>query len=259
MANVSFEQNLGLSYNFFQNNVSDDLSMKILETYKTFAVGEQGSPLFYILMMNHPLSDIEEAALSLNNRVKKFDIKTVEGESIFCVVSLLRGAVKRLQHINKMSEDIVRTLLNVMHTSLVEPFKQQFNHLQKQRKQNPSSARLAPQQLPSVGKTYSCSLKADIATTSTITCGLESIHRALILSSITVPERPPPKELPNTETAFGPTASTNANNPRINFESRRTQRNGFAIPTILIGAPNTPCSLGQAEPLCNLIQGPIMP
>jgi hypothetical protein len=136
MANVYFEQNLELTYDFFQNNVSDELSMKISETYETFAVGEQGGPLFFILMMNHLLSDSEEAAISLNERVKKFDIKNVEGENIFRVVSLLRGAVKRLQHINKMPEDIVRTLLNVMQTSSVDSFNQQFSHLQKQRKQN---------------------------------------------------------------------------------------------------------------------------
>jgi hypothetical protein len=86
--------------------------------------------------MNHLLSDSEEAAISLNERVKKFDIKNVEGENIFRVVSLLRGAVKRIQHINKMPEDIVRTLLNVMHTSSLDSFNQQFSHLQKQRKQN---------------------------------------------------------------------------------------------------------------------------
>jgi hypothetical protein len=134
MANVSFEQNLKLTYDFFQNDVSNDLSMKISETYETFAVGEQGGPLFFILMMYHLLSDTEEAAISLNNHVKKFDIKTVEGENIFRVVSLLHGAVKRLQHINKMPEE--GTLLNVMQTSSVESFNQQFNHLQKQCKQN---------------------------------------------------------------------------------------------------------------------------
>ena len=331
MANVYFEQNLELTYDFFQNNVSKDLSMKITETYETFAVGEQGGPLFFILMMNHLLSDTEEAATSLNNRVKKFDIKTVERENIFRVVSLLRGAVKRLQHINKMPEDIVRSLLNVMQTSSVEPFNQQSNHLQKQRKQNPSSARLAPQQLPSVGKTYSCSLRANSATTSTITCCLASTQRELTLSSITVPVRPP-KEIPNAGTALlDPIASTNANNPKTNFESKRTKINGwrnlfvtiaittplrltsFAVPRaaktinapstrnpthslgmpnagfpmtvpfppnskppisrlhplppaaldpfnpILIGAPSTRCTLDQAEPLYNPIQGPVMP
>jgi hypothetical protein len=131
-----FEQNLQLTYDFFQNNVSDDLSMKISETYETFKAGEQGGPLFFILMMNHLLSDTEEAALSLNERVKKFSIKSVQGENIYRVVSLLRGAVKRLQHINKMPVDIVRTLLTVMQTSSVDAFNAQFNNIQKQRKQN---------------------------------------------------------------------------------------------------------------------------
>jgi hypothetical protein len=63
--------------------------MKISETYKTFKVGEQGGPLFVILMMNNLLSDTEEAALSLNERVKKFSIKSVQGENIYRVVSLL--------------------------------------------------------------------------------------------------------------------------------------------------------------------------
>jgi hypothetical protein len=51
-------------------------------------------------------------------------------------VSLLRGAMKRLQHINKMPDDIVKTLLNVMQTSSVDAFNAQFNHIQRQRKQN---------------------------------------------------------------------------------------------------------------------------
>jgi hypothetical protein len=49
--------------------------MKISERYETFKAGEQGGPLFFILMMNHLLSDTEEAAQSLNERVKKFSVK----------------------------------------------------------------------------------------------------------------------------------------------------------------------------------------
>jgi hypothetical protein len=67
--------------------------MKISETYETSTVGEQGDPLFFILIMNHLLSDTKEAAISLNNRVKKFDTKTVEGENIF--FSLLTSYVEQ--------------------------------------------------------------------------------------------------------------------------------------------------------------------
>ena len=63
------EQNLQLTYEVFQTNVSEDWVMKISETYDTFKAGEQGGPLFFILMMNHLLSDTEEAAQSLNERL----------------------------------------------------------------------------------------------------------------------------------------------------------------------------------------------
>jgi hypothetical protein len=43
--------------------------------------------------------------------------------------------MKRLQHINKMPDDIVKTLLNVMQTSSVDAFNARFNHIQRQRKQ----------------------------------------------------------------------------------------------------------------------------
>jgi hypothetical protein len=42
MVATFFEQNLQLTYEFFQNNVSEDLVMKISETYDTFKAGEQG-------------------------------------------------------------------------------------------------------------------------------------------------------------------------------------------------------------------------
>jgi hypothetical protein len=74
--------------------------------------------------------------MSLNERLKKFSIKTIQGENIYQVVSLLQGAVKRLQHINKMPGDIVWTTINVMQTSSVEAFNAQFNNIRKQRKQN---------------------------------------------------------------------------------------------------------------------------
>jgi hypothetical protein len=55
-----FAQNLQLTYTFFSKNVSDDLWMKVSKTYEGFPAGQQGGPLFFILMMNHLLSDTEE-------------------------------------------------------------------------------------------------------------------------------------------------------------------------------------------------------
>jgi hypothetical protein len=129
-----FEENLQLTYDYFQQNVSDDLWMKVCETYDHFKPSEQGGPLFFILMMNHLLSDTEEAASSLVARITDFKITNIRGEDIYKVVSLLRGACNRLRHINKLPEDIIKTLLVVFQTSSVDSFNETFHLLQKTRK-----------------------------------------------------------------------------------------------------------------------------
>jgi hypothetical protein len=65
-----FAQNLQLTYTFFSNNVSEDLCLTVSETYESFPAGQQGGPLFFILMMNHLLSDTEEVTLSLVTHLK---------------------------------------------------------------------------------------------------------------------------------------------------------------------------------------------
>jgi hypothetical protein len=131
-----FDQNLQLTYSFFQNNVSEYLWMKISETYDSYDTGAQGGPLFFILMMNYLLSDMEEVASSLVKKVKNFQIKKVLGEDIAKVTSLLRGAINCLTSIHKLPEDIVKILIGVFQTTLVDEFNSTFNLLEKQRKQS---------------------------------------------------------------------------------------------------------------------------
>lgn len=71
-----------------------DLSMKLSKTYQTLKSGKQGGPLLFILRMKHLLSNTEETVLSLNERLKKFPFKSVQGKNIYRVDSLIQGAVK---------------------------------------------------------------------------------------------------------------------------------------------------------------------
>jgi hypothetical protein len=135
LSDTWFEQNLQLSHDYFQNNTSDDLWMKVSESYDNYKASEQGGPLFFILMMNHLLSDTEEAAASLVKRVTEFKITNIRGEDIYKVVSLLRGAVNRLTYIKLLPKDIIKLLLTVMQTSSVISFNETFHLLQKDRKQ----------------------------------------------------------------------------------------------------------------------------
>jgi hypothetical protein len=130
-----FEQNLSLTHDFFANNVEDNLWMKVAENYDTFDHGEQGGPLFFIIMLNHLLSDTEEAAASLVKKVKTFEIRKVTGEDIYKVVSLLRGAINRLTYIHKLPDDITKLLLIVFQSTSVPDFNATFQLLDKQRKQ----------------------------------------------------------------------------------------------------------------------------
>jgi hypothetical protein len=130
MVEAWFAQNLQLTYSFFQNNVSEDLWMKVSETYEGYAAGEQGGPLFFILMMNYLLSDTEEAASSLVKKVKNFQVNKVVGEDISKIVSLLRGAINRLTSIHKLPDDIVKILLQVFQTTSSEEFNSTFNLLE---------------------------------------------------------------------------------------------------------------------------------
>jgi hypothetical protein len=121
-----------LTYTFFQNNVTGDLLLKVSETYDKYPCSEHGGPLFFILMLNQLLVDTEEAAASLQKCVKDFKISNIEGKKVRKVVSLLRGAVTRLTYIKKVPKDFPKILLQVMQTSSVDSFNENFHLLEKQ-------------------------------------------------------------------------------------------------------------------------------
>jgi len=71
-----------LTYAYFQSNVSEELYEKAFETYDEFSSTEKGGPLFFIIMMNMLLSNTEEAASTLQERVKTFKLTNLPGEDI---------------------------------------------------------------------------------------------------------------------------------------------------------------------------------
>jgi hypothetical protein len=74
MLDTWFEENLFVTYDFFQNNVADDLFLKVSKTYNQYPCSECGGPLFFILMLNQLLADTEEATASFQKCVKEFKI-----------------------------------------------------------------------------------------------------------------------------------------------------------------------------------------
>jgi hypothetical protein len=68
-------------------------------------------PLFFVIMMGTLLSNTEEASDAVTKRIRDFKISNLQGANVEKATSLLGGAVKRLAQINRVPQNIVRTML----------------------------------------------------------------------------------------------------------------------------------------------------
>jgi hypothetical protein len=134
----SIHENLTVTQEYLINNTDDDLVLKINETYLSYPVEERGGPLFFKLLMDLLQNNSTEAAEYLVNVVKNLKITNFDGENILKVVSLIRGAVKRLTNLkdatgqNALPKDLPNHLLDVFQTSSVDDFNSLFKHFRLQ-------------------------------------------------------------------------------------------------------------------------------
>ena len=136
-----FKQNLKLTYSYFQQNVSEELWEKTFESYDDYEPQYKGGPLFFILMINKLLSNTEEATVTLQTRIRNFNITHLKGEDITRAVSLLKGAIRRLAHIKRKKQgsdhewydEMTRQVLKIMQTSSVDDFNDIFKEIERNR------------------------------------------------------------------------------------------------------------------------------
>jgi hypothetical protein len=119
---IWFEQNLKLSFDFLENQCYEELWDKTMDTYNHFSEVEKGGPLFFLIIMSKLLSDTEEASDVLTKCIRDFKISNLHGENVDKATSLLGGAVKRLSQINRVQQNIFRTMLQIMQTTSVPKF-----------------------------------------------------------------------------------------------------------------------------------------
>jgi hypothetical protein len=130
-----FSQNLvQLTYRHLVNNTEDDLVTKVNETYSDYPTAEREGPLFFKIMMDKLQNNSEDAATHLILVVKSLKITDYDGENVDNVVSLVRGAHKRLLNLKSrtqkslLPDDFAETLLQVFQTSSVPEFNTLFAH-----------------------------------------------------------------------------------------------------------------------------------
>jgi hypothetical protein len=132
-AEIWFEQNLKLSFDFLENHCSEELWDNTMDKYNHYSEVEKGGPLFFVITMSKLLSNTEEASNALTKRIRDFKISNLQCENVDKATSLLGGAVKRLAQINRVPQNIVRTMLQIMQTTSVPKFNNTFELMETSR------------------------------------------------------------------------------------------------------------------------------
>jgi hypothetical protein len=88
-AEIWFEQNLKLSFDFLENHCSKELWDKTMDKYNRYSEVEKGGPLFFVIMMSKLLSNTEQASDALTKRIRDFKISNLQGENVDKATSLI--------------------------------------------------------------------------------------------------------------------------------------------------------------------------
>ena len=125
-----YRENLVLTYKHLENNMTQSLFEKCYEQFETYPTIQQGGPLLFVIMMNILVSSSEAAIDHLKDLVKNLKINEFQGENVLRVVSLIRGAHKRLKWVKKVPERFNQQVLKVMQTSSVGKFNSYFRYIE---------------------------------------------------------------------------------------------------------------------------------
>jgi hypothetical protein len=125
-AKIWFEQKLKLSFDFLEHHCSEKLWDKTMDEYNHYSEVEKGGPLFFVIMMSKLLLNTEKASDALTKRIRDYKISNLQGQNVDKATNLLGGAVKRLDQINRVPQNIVRTMLQIMQTTSVPKFNNTF-------------------------------------------------------------------------------------------------------------------------------------
>jgi hypothetical protein len=128
-----YRDNLQLSYDFLENNITNQLWEKCLESYEEYPPERRGGPLLFIIMMKKLQNNTDDAVEYLQNSVKGLSITNFDGEDVSRVVSLIKGAHKRLKGVgtSKVPADFPKWLIAIFQTSTVTEFNEVFAHLKR--------------------------------------------------------------------------------------------------------------------------------
>jgi hypothetical protein len=128
-------ENLNLTYTLIKNNMDEVLYGQCLEEYEKYADICQGGPLLFIICI-HKINKVNAQYRDhMWTRVKKLEIRKVQGEDVNHVVSLLNAAHATFRAVstdkdgmNCVPQDWSEQVIKIFQTSSVSKFNEIFEH-----------------------------------------------------------------------------------------------------------------------------------
>ena len=125
-------ENMTYSLQFLQNNTSESLWNKCLESYEDYSPAQRGGPLMLFLVLKKIQDNSESAIEALKTRVTKLKIRDIPGENVDTAVSLIKSTYSTLQSAstaerNYVPDDFPQTVLRVLQTTSVKEFNEAFS------------------------------------------------------------------------------------------------------------------------------------
>jgi hypothetical protein len=74
------------------------------------------------------MSDSDDAAAALNEKIKSMKVSSLPGKNISRAASVLRSSLRRLNSMGRMPDDVELTILKVLQTTSVDTFIHYINH-----------------------------------------------------------------------------------------------------------------------------------
>jgi len=128
------DQDMMLSFEFFQNNAEETLFDKIMEGHGLYKESEKGGLLFYIIAIEHIQQPTEQECIALQEKLCHMKLFEIKGKSVEHAVMLIRSIIQFLKNAHKstlqdgkelykyLPVDLVQIVLNIFKISSIKVF-----------------------------------------------------------------------------------------------------------------------------------------
>jgi Zinc knuckle len=130
-------ENLKLTYEMLVNHTEHGLHVKIMELYDKFPPEYQGGPLYFKILMDLMVSDLQSVAEAVLHHMKAYKIRDTKGEDVSKAVTLLRNGCDQLHSVHKLPTEMPLFVVKVFQTTSNSEFNKIFAHEELQIHRNP--------------------------------------------------------------------------------------------------------------------------